>query len=253
MASVRSIGVATIMAGAVLVTPAVAAPGSSVPATSGDVATTGEASSGSSPSSSPPPTVPPFTAGPTTSTTTVVTTPGETSTTLPPDPAAGELVLPDEPLGPEALEVVNALYEARVLFLETLMDPTAPDLDERLDGAYARSSPARTTLEEYRAQLRADGLRAYPNSSIPWALHIEPSVTFYELPFPRSVVRACNIDSAILYEPGGGPDGSDVVVNDEVYAAVVDFTMVPEDSRWQLWSVVLQTEPLLGVTTCAAS
>lgn len=230
MTSLRSIGVATIAASAVaLALTAVAVV--PVGATSQPPDTT-----------VPPPTVPPFTAGPTTSTTTLVTTPGQTTTTVAPNPAAGVLVLPDEPLGPEAMEVVNALYEARELLVATGMDPQATGLDVALDRHYARSSPARATIESLRAQLDGDGLRVYPNSAVPWALHIETGVSFYEEPFPRAVVQACNIDSAILYEPGGAPDGSDVVVNDAIYANRISFTMVPEDGGWQLWSAVAVTE-----------
>lgn len=227
MASLRSIGVATITAGALALAAVVPAGASSVPPTT---------------TTTPPPTVPPFTAGPTTSTTTVVTEPGQTTTTVAPSPAAGLLVLPEEPLGPEAMEVVNALYEARELIIVVGMNPDAAGLDEELDRHYARSSPARGTIESIRAQLREDGFRVYPNDSVPWALHIETAVSFFNEPFPRATVEACNIDSAILYEPAGAPDGSDVIVNDLVYASRLRFTMVPEDGGWQLLSAVALTE-----------
>lgn len=247
MTSLRSIGVATIAASAIalaLTATAVVPVGatSEPPTTDGATTTT-----------TPPPTVPPFTAGPTTSTTTVVTTPGQTTTTVAPSPAAGVLVLPDEPLGPEAMEVINALYEARELFILAQMDPDGPGLDDLLDGRYARSSPARSTVEEYRTQLRRDGLRVYPSESVPWALIVEPGTVFYEDPFPRALVFACYIDSAVLYEPGGAPDGSDVIVNDEVYATRASFTMVPEDGGWQLWSVVAESESMAGRESCTGA
>lgn len=244
MTSLRSIGVATIAASAIalaLTATAVVPVGatSEPPTTDGATTTT-----------APPPTVPPFTAGPTTSTTTVVTTPGQTTTTVAPSPAAGLLVLPDEPLGPEAMEVVNALYEARVVFVLAQMDPDAAGLDDVLDQNYARSSPARSTVEQYRAELRQYGLRVYLNGALPWELQVDPIVRFYASPLPNAVVRACYIDSVVLYEPGGAPDGSDVIVNDEVYATRVSFTLLPEEGRWQLWSVVEEGEPVAGSTTC---
>ncbi|WP_162941726.1 hypothetical protein [Desertimonas flava] len=214
------------------------------------VGATSEPPSSTATTTTPPPTVPPFTAGPTTSTTTVVTAPGQTTTTVAPSPAAGLLVLPDEPLGPEAMEVVNALYEARELLVVAQMDPDAPGLDQDLDAAYARSGQARGLMEALREELREGGLRVYPNPNSQWSLKIE-SVEFFHEPYQRSQIVACYVDTLVLYEPGGGPDGSDVIVNDEPVATLAEFTLIPEEGRWQLWHNRRISEELMGATRCA--
>lgn len=239
MTSLKSIGVVTVLTvGALALAVSVVVP---VQATTEPPASS---------STVPPPTVPPFTAGPTTSTTTVVTTPGQTTTTVAPSPAAGELVLPDEPLGPEAMDVVNALYEARELLVVAQMNPDADGLDARLDATYARSGQARGLIEALRDEFRGSGLRVYPNPDAQWTLEVQ-SIAFFDEPYPHTQVTACYVDTLVLYEPGGAPDGSDVIVNDEMIATLAEFTLVPEEGRWQLWHNRRIATEMQGVNTCA--
>ncbi len=190
------------------------------------------------------PTVPPFTAP----TTTVAADAGSTTTTTVVSPAAGTLITLVE-LGPEEQAVVDALWEARVLFVEAAMNPDAPGLDERLDAAYARSGQARGILEGIRQELRDKQLRVYVNAENPWSMAIE-SISFYEDPYPNVDVQVCYVDSLVLYEPGGAPDGSDVVVSDTISATRLLFTLVPEEGRWQLWHVQTLSATVSGAVTC---
>src|SRR5687768_7909546 len=92
------------------------------------------------------------------STTTTTTSPASTTTTTV-SPAAGAPVVTLAPLTPEEAEVVEALYEARTLAIESLMDPDAPDLEERLDARYARGGQQREAVEANLAYVRENGFR----------------------------------------------------------------------------------------------
>lgn len=190
------------------------------------------------------PTVPPFTAP----TTTVAADPGSTTTTTVVSPAAGTLITLVE-LGPEEQAVVDALWEARVLAVEALMDPDAPGLEARLDATYARSGQARGVLENIMQELRDRHLRVYLNAETPWSMTVE-SLTFYIEPYPNVDVQVCWVDPSILYEPGGAPDGSDVIIDDDVVATRAIYTLVPEDGRWQLWNAQRIAEAEHGVAEC---
>jgi hypothetical protein len=49
-----------------------------------------------------------------------------------------------------------------------------------------------------------------------------------------AVVRVCAQDHSVQVQPGAGPDGSDVVVDDDRGSAIVDWEMVRgEDGRWR--------------------
>ncbi len=43
-------------------------------------------------------------------------------------------------------------------------------------------------------------------------------MTFVDEPYVRADVQVCFVDTNILYEPGGAPDGSDAIVNDDIGA-----------------------------------
>lgn len=186
---------------------------------------------------------------PATVTTVAATTVAGATTTTTTSPGAGAPVITLVPLTPEELEVVEALYAARTLATEALIDPDAVMLDERLDALFARQGQQRDAVESNRAFLRERGLRGRVNPDQPWALTVE-IVEFLEEPFRRADVTVCFVDTNILLEPGGAPDGSDLVVNDEVGAIRIVYTLVVEDGRWQLLHGQDLTELRLGETEC---
>jgi hypothetical protein len=190
------------------------------------------------------PTVPPFTIAPTT----VPADPSSTTTTTVASVARG-LLLSDIPLGPEEQAVVDALMDARTAVVEALMDPDAPGLDARLDATHAASGPARGDIEELREARRSSGRRAYVNSSQPWSLTIE-GVAFFEEPYALAVVQACYLDTLVAYSPGGGPQGEDVIINDDILVSRLEFHLVPEDTRWQLLATFSMSERYVGLTEC---
>lgn len=209
----------------------------------------------SPPPSSPPPaeswpTVPPFTA-PTTTTTAPPVDPSSTTTTTTLSPAAQTPVVTLVPLGPEEQAVVDALYEARVVFVEAQLDPDAPGLDARLDATHARSGQARGIVEQFRAELRETGLQVRLSEELPWQLVVE-SVTFYADPYPNADVVACYIDTLVLLQLAAAPDGSDAILNDEIAASRGVFTLVPEEGRWQLWHAQSLSETFVGAAECVA-
>ena len=125
--------------------------------------------------------------------------------------------------------------------------PTLPGLDERLDAAIARSGQARSTVEANREFLRQEGLRGRVNPEHPWELIIE-SMSFFEEPYVRADVQVCFVDTNILFEPGGAPDGSDAIVNDDIGAIRGLYTLVMEEGRWQLYHAQQLSEMAIGAT-----
>jgi hypothetical protein len=182
-------------------------------------------------------------------TTTTTTTSPATTTTTTVSPAAGAPVVTLAPLTPEEAEVVEALYEARTLAIESLMDPDAPDLEERLDARYARGGQQREAVEANLAYVRENGFRVRTNAEMPWVLTVE-SVSFIQDPYPRADVQVCYLDTSVLYEPGGAPDGSDAVVNEDFGAIRIRYSLVTEDGSWQLYHGQNISEMSLGATTC---
>ncbi len=45
---------------------------------------------------------------------------------------------------------------------------------------------------------------------------------------------ACVVGAGEVYDPGGNADGTDLIVNGDIEAALNRVTMVFEDSRWKL-------------------
>lgn len=108
------------------------------------------------------------------------------------------------------------------------MNPAAPcDLS-------SVALPPETTVEAQTLQsLAAKHLRARPSPQtklIDESVIIAPSAT-------EATVRVCDIDADILYTPGAGPNGQDVIYNDTVGADRSDWTLKLDSGRWKVAEV----------------
>jgi hypothetical protein len=94
--------------------------------------------------------------------------------------------------------------------------------------------PPETTVEEQSLRsLAAKHLRARPSPQtklIDESVTVAPSAT-------EATVRVCDIDADILFTPGAGPNGQDVIYNDTVGADRADWTLKLDNGRWKVAEV----------------
>jgi hypothetical protein len=131
--------------------------------------------------------------------------------------------------------VAAAVVQGRQNYQYALENYDAPDALDVLARTTAANSPAwELTLKNMDA-LRTNGWRSTPNPTVPSVTTVEGDVDLLDgPPATRAQVTVCTIDSDIVVEPGGAPDGSDTVVNDEVTARRNRITMVLEGGVWKL-------------------
>jgi hypothetical protein len=174
---------------------------------------------------------------------------GEGSTTVPTTTTAPTTTL--DPIAAEEAAVSEAAVQARLLRSQALIhldDPTALDA---LDQYYVADGPARAEIDDSLDVLRTEGWRARANPNIPEAVTVE-HITFMDgAPPTRAELIVCIVDSGVIYEPGGAPDGGDSIVNDQVVAARTTYMMVKDSGSWKLHSLI-GGEEFEGVIECPA-
>src|SRR5262245_25312142 len=139
------------------------------------------------------------------STTTTTTTTVAPTTTL-------------DPVAAEEAAVSEAAEQARLARTQAFIHLDDPAAIAALDQYYAGDGTARAEVDQSLEDLRTEGWHVRPHPTIPEALTVE-QITFTDGPPPtRADLVVCVVDSAIIFEPGAGPDGGDVIVNDVVGA-----------------------------------
>ncbi len=125
--------------------------------------------------------------------------------------------------------------QSRQNYKYALQNYDAPDALDVLARTTAANSPAWNLTLENIDTLRTNGWRSTPNPTVPSVSTVEGGVDLLDgPPATRAQATVCTIDSDIVVEPGGAPDGSDTVVNDEVTARRNRITMVLEGGVWKL-------------------
>jgi hypothetical protein len=184
-----------------------------------------------------------------TASTTASTTTGPPTTTPPPTTATPTTALEttttanEEAATKRAIE--RAIVEERVAYVNAVMHPRSRAAERRLRNAYSAA-----IVEEAIANLitvRENGWIARPHPTIPDAAQVEGEVEL--LGAKRAQATQCTVSSAILVEPGAGPNGEDVIVNDQVVARRSTTTVVFERGRWRISTRDRQGE-WLGEESC---
>jgi hypothetical protein len=170
-------------------------------------------------------------------TTTTTTTPAPTTTL--------------DPLAVEEVAVTEAARQARLSLIDALVNLDDPAAVAALDLWYLPGSPARETADQSLQDLRDEGWRVRPHPQVPESLVVE-DISFTGDPPQQAELIVCVVSSAVLYEPGGGPDGGDAVINDAVAAYRLRYLMTNTAGRWQLNSVI-EIERWEGVAECPAA
>jgi hypothetical protein len=126
-----------------------------------------------------------------------------------------------------AADVEAALLETFRLTDEAFQDPTN---DAKVEAALAGYTGAnldliRSQLEDYEE----NNQEARPNPDVPAGTTIEaPARREGDL----AILQVCEISPWVVVELGAGPNGSDAIVNADVYAYRSNYVMEQIDGRW---------------------
>jgi hypothetical protein len=147
--------------------------------------------------------------------------------------------------------VAEAAVRSRQDYLYAVRNYDRPNALRRLARTTVRDSPSWDLTLQNMETLRSNGWRSRENPDVPSTTTVEGVRLLDGPPATRAEVTECTIDSGVVYEPGGAPDGSDTIVNDEIIARRNRVAMVLEDGSWK----VFEGENIgtwNGATTCPA-
>lgn len=188
--------------------------------------------------SSPPPT--PAETGPSTTnppaTTVAPTTapPPEPPPTVPPSTTSPPTTRPPDPRAEAEAALRRAPIRARKAYLYAVKNYTAADALDRLAATTVPNGPSWNATLESLSELRRNGWKVRPNPAARETVTVESIDLGDGPPYREAMVTVCNVGTSVVYEPGGSPDGSDVIVNDEIVARRNRTAYVVEDGRWKL-------------------
>jgi hypothetical protein len=179
-------------------------------------------------------------------------TPSTSSTsTVAPTTAAPTTTIDEVALTKQA--VAEAAVLSRENYLYAVRNYFRPTALRRLARTTVRDSPSWDLTLQNIETLRSNGWRSRENPDVPSTLTVEGDVDLLDgPPATRAELTVCVIDSGVVYEPGGAPDGSDTIVNDEITANRNRITMVLEDGSWKLFDGT-GLQSWNGSTTCPAA
>jgi hypothetical protein len=172
------------------------------------------------------------TSGPPRSTTTA---PRTTTTAVAPTTTTVALTTTVDEVTLTKQAVAKAVVDAREAYLYAIYNVDAPDAVARLEATHAAGSPSLDLALRNIETLRTNGWRARGNPDVPSASTVEGDVVLLDgPPASRAEVTVCTVSAGVVYEPAGAPDGSDVIVNDEIGARRNRATLVLEGGVWKL-------------------
>jgi len=96
-------------------------------------------------------------------------------------------------------------------------------------------SPAAAGVSAYMAQLAKGGLRGRPS---PQTYYVYEDFSLANTG-TQAVLRICTVDAGVTYDPHGGPQGQEVIVNDRVDSDLSDWTYRRDADSWKLYSTTV--------------
>ena len=164
----------------------------------------------------------------TSSTTTAPSTTEQTTTTTAPTTTV-------DPVAATKAAVAAAIPQTRVAYNYAVTNYDAPDALDVLAQSVVRDSPSWNLTVSNMDTLRSNGWLVRSNPDAPDESHVEGDVDLVDgPPATRAEATICTISSGVVYKPGAAPDGSDLIVNDEVNARRSRVTMVLQDGSWKI-------------------
>ncbi len=196
-----------------------------------------------------PPTVPDSAPAPSATTTSPApaTEPSTTSTTTTSPPTTTTPPTTVDPAIALAEQVEADFREAERLRIRAARDPK--DSVKRSAALDARIGQNRDLLRTTLDDLARDNLAVRPSDYYTASNTIEVGPTFTAA--DEAVIQRCEIDPWVVVEVGGAPDGSDAVIDDNVYAYRNRVTLRLVDNKWRIESG-LQLGRWAGSTECPA-
>ena len=149
--------------------------------------------------------------------------------------------------------VAAAVTAARSNYLYAVRNYDAPDALAVLASTTVTDSPSYLQATQNIDTLRSTAGGRVQNPQVPSVATVEGDVELVDgPPATKAVVTVCTIDSGVVFEPGGAPDGSDTIVNDEIVSQRDRVTLVLENGAWKLYEGTnIGSWP--GQTTCPAA
>jgi hypothetical protein len=178
--------------------------------------------------------------GPTRTTTTTV---APTTTTAPTTTL--------DPLAAEEAAVSEAAEQARLARSNAFMNLDDPAAVVALEQYYVLDGSALAEVQLGIQDLAESGWSVRQNPTVPETLTVE-QITFDNVSAPTTAeLVVCIVDSAVIYEPGAAPDGTEAIVDDSVVARRSVYEMVKDGEVWKLRDVV-RGESWDGLAECPA-
>ena len=130
----------------------------------------------------------------------------------------------------EVFAILDAVDEAWASFNEALQDPTNPEKIERVKAANTGATLERAlaVLEQYQAE----NLREVTNSDLPASIQVDPTRIRFDLDAGVATVEYCFLNSNVLVETGGNPDGTDKVLDPDVRSVRSQTVVTRIDGQW---------------------
>jgi hypothetical protein len=146
-----------------------------------------------------------------------------------------------------------AVVQGRQDYLYAIFNLDAPDALTVLANTTAPDSPSWALTIANIDQLRREGWRARPDPMVPSTTTVEGEARLLDgPPATKAEITVCTIDSGVVYEPSGAPDGSDTIVSDSITARRTRVTMVVQDGRWKAYEGTVLGS-WAGATSCPAT
>ena len=160
----------------------------------------------------------------TTTTEATTTTVADTTTSVAPSTTAES--------SPAEEAVMAAAIESREAYLYAVYNVEAPDaLDRLLASTTEGGASQEIGLENYQT-IVDNGWVARPNPDVPDTITVESPVEFID--DTTAELTVCVVGAGVVLAPGAADDGSDIIVNDEIEAALNRITVVQVDGKWKL-------------------
>ncbi len=156
------------------------------------------------------------------------------ASTAPPTTAGGSSTTSSLPIAvvgvdnPDAQAMLADFELYRELFVAMADDPLN---DAKLEAVLDRTTQEGTGfVQRYNDILRRDGLAVRRNTELPSRDRIIDASTTIAGDF--GAFDVCRTDGDIVVEPGGNPDGTDVIVNDDMSSRFIAFSFNRVDDQW---------------------
>jgi hypothetical protein len=132
----------------------------------------------------------------------------------------------------EAIEVIDRTEASWQAVLTAFRDP----FDEAKAAALAEYFTG-NQLEGFNnliEEFRAGNFRSVPNPGEPEIYDVDPRSVALSLDAGIATVQVCHLDTSLIVETGGNPDGTDRVVSDDIEREIVELDVIRIDGVWKV-------------------